>query len=119
MHDVVFPSGLFGRQNFSPEHECLLVEETCSALPCSMGRTCLRCLRCLRSWNGVDRIVRRDSSYSSLACKLVSLRVLVRLQGGVVQDWALEGDAADRIGEIAGSAMAISPPPAAAKHRNP
>ncbi len=45
--------------------------------------------------------------------------VLVRLQGGVVQDWALEGDAADRIGEIAGSAMAISSPPAAAKHRNP
>ena len=45
--------------------------------------------------------------------------VLVRLQGGVVQDWALEGDAADRIGEIAGSAMAISPPPATAKHRNP
>jgi len=41
--------------------------------------------------------------------------VLVRLQGGVVQDWALEGDAADRIGEIAGSAMSISPPPATAK----
>ena len=37
------------------------------------------------------------------------------MQGGVVQDWALEGDAADRIGEIAGSAICISPVPAVPK----